>query len=264
MKRSIVTTEALVLRRHDLGESDRIVVLLTPEKGIVRAVGKAARKSKKRFGGILDVLYHLEVELTSRRKASMPLLTHARLIDGFPALSGESMKLAAAAYLAEVAASFSAEDQAEPEMFGLLIASLRALANGLDPAPVSRVMELQALAIAGLAPRLDVCTITGRKLRDDEEVAFEPLRGGAVCLNRAEEGSLRLLPETRRLMQTATSAAVDKAWALDWSKAALAQARAALGEAIAFHLGRPLRARAFAEASARFLREQSSRKQSEQ
>ena len=49
-------TEAMVLRSHPLGESDRIVTFLTRSSGKVRGVAKGARRSRRRFGSNLEPL----------------------------------------------------------------------------------------------------------------------------------------------------------------------------------------------------------------
>lgn len=254
MAGKILITQAVVLRRYPLGESDRILVLYTKEYGLIRAVAKGARKSKKRFGGILDLLYHLEVELT-RRKSPLLLLGHARLVDAYRPLSLELMRLAAGCYLAEVAASFAAEEQGEPETFAALTASLRGLCHGKDAGALSRLVELRTLDHAGLAPRLDVCTVTGRILRDDETVAFEPHRGGTVCLKKALPHSSRLTPATRRAMLRALQHPLPEALRQTWTREQSIEARAAMQAMITYHTSRPLYSRAFAEAAARFLRE---------
>ena len=48
------TTDALILRTYKLGESDRIVVFLTRDRGKKRGVAKNARQSRRRFGGALE------------------------------------------------------------------------------------------------------------------------------------------------------------------------------------------------------------------
>jgi len=50
------TTDALILRTYKLGESDRIVVFLTRDRGKKRGVAKNARQSRRRFGGALEPL----------------------------------------------------------------------------------------------------------------------------------------------------------------------------------------------------------------
>src|SRR3954468_22371105 len=48
------TSDALILRTYTLGESDRIVVFLTRDRGKKRGVAKNARQSRRRFGGALE------------------------------------------------------------------------------------------------------------------------------------------------------------------------------------------------------------------
>src|SRR2546422_11543748 len=52
----LYTTDALILRTYKLGESDRIVVFLTRDRGKKRGVAKHARRSRRRFGGALEPL----------------------------------------------------------------------------------------------------------------------------------------------------------------------------------------------------------------
>ena len=48
--------EAYVLRTRELREADLIVTLLGRENGAVRGVARAARRSRRRFGGALEPL----------------------------------------------------------------------------------------------------------------------------------------------------------------------------------------------------------------
>ena len=52
----LYTADALILRTYKLGESDRIVVFLTRDRGKKRGVAKNARQSRPRFGGALEPL----------------------------------------------------------------------------------------------------------------------------------------------------------------------------------------------------------------
>jgi DNA repair protein RecO (recombination protein O) len=249
-----LTTPAVIVRLYPLGESDRLAVLLTPEHGLARAVAKGQRRSKKRFAGLVDLLYYLEVEL-SARKSEIMLLEGARLRDAFPALSDKPVLFAAGCHLAEVAAAFATDTHSDPAAFTALIDGLAALCRGADPAKVSRAVEAQTLRAAGLTPRLDACGVTGQPLDDAPVVSFEPLHGGAVSLEKAAPGSLRLALGARRILQTLLQSDLAAALAVEWSKEEQRAVRHALAQMIAFHTNRRLKARLFAEATARFLRE---------
>ena len=60
---SLYRDTGIVLRVHKLGEADRIITLLTRQRGIVRAVGKGVRKTTSRFGGRLEPFMHVDVQL---------------------------------------------------------------------------------------------------------------------------------------------------------------------------------------------------------
>src|SRR3954471_11676971 len=52
----VYTSDALILRTYKLGETDRIVVFLTRDRGKKRGVAKGARRAKSRFTGALESL----------------------------------------------------------------------------------------------------------------------------------------------------------------------------------------------------------------
>jgi len=48
------TTDAIVLSRFDYGEADRILTLITPGGGKIKAIAKGVRRQKSRIGGSLE------------------------------------------------------------------------------------------------------------------------------------------------------------------------------------------------------------------
>lgn len=71
--------EAIILRRTNYGEADRILNLLTPERGKVSAIAKGVRKSKSRLAGGLELFATCHVSVAEGR-GDMGLITSARLI----------------------------------------------------------------------------------------------------------------------------------------------------------------------------------------
>jgi DNA repair protein RecO (recombination protein O) len=254
MTESRFTTPALILRRYSLGETDRLLVLYTPERGLLRAGARGARRSKKRFGGILDLLYFLEVDL-QKRKSDIHILENARLADPYRPLSEDLMLYATGCHLAEVATIFASEHHTDPAAFAVLTAGLDALCRGLEPGAVSRAVELHTLAAAGLTPRLANCGRTNRALREDEPTAFEPRHGGAVGRAVASAEAQPLSASARRRMAETLALPPEKAFSLVWEKEDLLAARAANIAMITYHAGRGLRVRSFAESATRYFRD---------
>ena len=61
------TTDAIILHCIDFAESDKIVCALTRDKGVIHAIAKGAKRSKKRFPGTLEPFCEVTLDLFSRR-----------------------------------------------------------------------------------------------------------------------------------------------------------------------------------------------------
>src|SRR6266853_3193550 len=72
----LYTTDALILRTYKLGESDRIVVFLTRDRGKKRGVAKNARQSRRRFGGALEPLTYGRVGYMERERRDLVRLEY--------------------------------------------------------------------------------------------------------------------------------------------------------------------------------------------
>ena len=72
------TTDALILKTYTLGESDRIVVFLTRDRGKKRGVARNARQSRRRFGGALEPLTHGRVGYVERERRE---LVHVQYVE---------------------------------------------------------------------------------------------------------------------------------------------------------------------------------------
>src|SRR6188472_4136349 len=70
----LYTADALILRTYRLGESDRIVVFLTRDRGKRRGVAKNARRSRRRFGGALEPMTVGRVEYLERERRDLVFL----------------------------------------------------------------------------------------------------------------------------------------------------------------------------------------------
>jgi len=97
----IYSAEAVVLRKVDYGEADRILTLLTLERGKIPAIAKGVRKSKSRMAGQLDVFSHGKMLLAEGR--SMDVVTQFQRITENSALGAELKRAAVASVVVEVA-----------------------------------------------------------------------------------------------------------------------------------------------------------------
>lgn len=77
-----VQTKAIVLKRVEFGEADRIVTFLTPEQGQVTAMAKGVRKPKSKLAGGIEIFSLVDVTLT-RGKGGVHTLISSRLDEYF-------------------------------------------------------------------------------------------------------------------------------------------------------------------------------------
>jgi len=76
-------TEAIVLRRTDYGEADRILQLLTPE-GKKSVVAKGVRREKSKLAGGIELFSVSEVVI-HEGKGELGILTGAKLVEYYDA-----------------------------------------------------------------------------------------------------------------------------------------------------------------------------------
>ena len=74
-------TEAIVMRRKDIGEADRILTLLTPGRGKLRAIAKGIRKPRSRKAGHLELFTRSKLLLASGR--DLDIITQAEVVDAY-------------------------------------------------------------------------------------------------------------------------------------------------------------------------------------
>jgi DNA repair protein RecO (recombination protein O) len=175
---ALLTTEALVLRGYKLGETSKLVVLLTRERGKVRAVARGARGGRPRYRSALEPLSQVRVSLYGRQGAELFRLGQAELLRS--AFRVGERGLDAALFLsscAELLDAFSPEGEAEDRVYRLALAVLRAVEGGTDPELLRGYLEAWLLRLHGLYPPLDSCASCG-----------EPLAPGRREYHRSAQG----------------------------------------------------------------------------
>jgi DNA repair protein RecO (recombination protein O) len=238
---ALFSTEALVLRGYKLGETSRIVVLLTRERGKLRAVARGARGSRPRYRSALEPLSELRVSLYGRQGAELLRLGDAELLHS--AFRVGERSLDAALFLsgcAELLDAFCSEGEAEDKIYRLALAMIRAAEAGASPALLARYLEAWLLKLHGLYPPLDRCAACGRALEAAGTLLYHRAAHGFVCGACRPASGPELSAEARALVGLVFSKAPDTL-AGDGGAAAR-QLEAFHRELIGAHLERDLRA----------------------
>lgn len=222
----------IVLRTYKLGETDRIVVLLTQGRGKVRAVAKAARKPGSRFGARLEPPSHAALQLYVGRQ--LDTVTQVESVDHFGAIKGDLDRLTKAAAMAEAADVVSQEGEADPALYQLLLGALRALAAQDSPLLLAGFF-LKLLVHDGVGPVVDACVVCGET---EGLCAFDLAEGGLLCAEHRR--GLGVSPEAVEILQRMLGGRLGSALALPASASTAEVDRLATG-AIEHHLERRLR-----------------------
>src|SRR6185295_5720012 len=145
----LYTTDALILRTYKLGESDRIVVFLTRDRGKKRGVAKNARQSRRRFGGALEPLTYGRVGYVERERRDLVRLEYVEPVRSpMAAVQGEA--LGYAEYFAELIDEWSPEADPNETLFRLGASMVDAMAAGVPIEPLARYFEYWLLRLQGV------------------------------------------------------------------------------------------------------------------
>ena len=155
-------TTAVVIGRRDLGESDRIVEFYTLAFGKVRGVAKGARRTRSRFGSALELFTLGELVFFDTGKSELVRVDHFDIVRPFVDVREHLERLGQGAWAIECVARLSAERDAHPALFRLLVRTIDALGRSERPAWVSVCFALRAIDLLGHRPRLDRCLSCGR------------------------------------------------------------------------------------------------------
>ena len=169
----------VVLRTYKLGESDRIVVMLTEENGKVRAVAKGVRKTKSRFGSRLEPLSHVSVLLYRGRE--LDIVNQVESVEPAGPLRNNLDKMTQGLAMLEAVEQITLDREPVPHIYTMLVGALQALASGGSPLVVA-AFYWKLLASEGLQPELDRCVSCGEEVGEQlPAVAFDLLEGGVQC-----------------------------------------------------------------------------------
>jgi DNA repair protein RecO (recombination protein O) len=197
-----ITSDALVLRTYKLGETSKVVVLLTRERGKVRAVAKGARGPRSRYQSALEPLSEVRVGLHGRQGAELYRLGQCELLRSAFRAGGQGLEAALSlSYFAELLDAFSQEGEAEDAVYRLAVAVIAAAGNGTDVGALARYLEAWLLKLHGIYPPLDRCAGCGGPLPSGGLV-YHASAHGFVC-GSCPPASGPVLPEPTRAFLTA-------------------------------------------------------------
>ncbi len=257
------SVEALILKRSDLGEADRILTLFTPTKGKFHAIAKGIRRPISKKAGHLELLSHSQLQVALGR--NLDIVTQAEIRENFLQLRSDLWHMTCGLYLAELVDRFIEDNTQHPEVYSLMLEMLRSLeadvlelqeaklkgtlAPGQEHVRTNlllRYFEIHLLAYIGYEPTFRKCAHCANELRPEEN-GFAPALGGALCpqcsrfwVRSLSMNALKVL----RLLQRSKWKEVPR---LRLDSSIQLEMEAVMHDLLRFHLERDLKAWSFLE-----------------
>ena len=176
-----IVSDALVLRTHKLGETSKVVVLLTRERGKLRAVAKGARAARSRYQSALEPLSEVRASLYGRQGAELFRLGECELLSSAFAAGSRGLETAMAlSYFAELLDAFAQEGEADDAVYRLALAVVRAAEEGTSGMILARYLEAWLLRLHGVYPPMDRCAGCGGGLPAGD-LSYHASSHGFVC-----------------------------------------------------------------------------------
>lgn len=177
-----LTTKGLILKEQNIGERDKLVTVLTEERGILRAFVRGAKSVKSKKQAATTKFCYARLSIYSGKDSY--IIDEAEALEMFFGLRDDLEKLALGEYFLELGLIFSPEEENARDNLRLLLNSLYMLANGKRPPEMLKALtELRLLSLAGYAPNLVACEKCGRF--ESDPMYFDISEGLLYCDNCA-------------------------------------------------------------------------------
>ena len=197
------TTDAVILRETAYKENDRILTVLTPERGILTVYARGVRNIASKNSAAVQLFCYSELELICSSSSHLSLKT-AVLKDGFFGLRSDIARYALACYMSDAVTSFCTSENDESDAMRLVLNTLYAAANLKDKPlwQIKAAFELKLCCIAGFTPDFSQCAYCSEVLdkadgmaehggtyklpafnQDTGRYAFSVSEGAPICVN---------------------------------------------------------------------------------
>ena len=177
MRSHLYRTEAIILRRSDYGEADRILTIYTPRWGKRRAIAKGVRKTTSRLAGHIELFTRANLQLAEGR--NLDIVTQAEIVAPYRALRLDLERISYAYYAAELLDKLTTDEEGQNPTYALLAETLDALDQAPYPEVAVRRFELRLLGLLGYRPYLFQCASCQETLSEDAD-RWTPT-GGMLC-----------------------------------------------------------------------------------
>ena len=180
-------TDAINLKSYNLSESDKIIVMYSKEKGLIKGVAKGVKKPKSKLGARMDLL--VANKLMLKKGKNIDTICQADVLNTFNQTRQNLDKIFYSMYVTEVVNNFGIEEDPSSEIiYQLLYKSLDSIAKSQSKIEILLSVikfQLKMMLESGFSIELDECLHCHNKI-DKETMFFVPNLGGVICSHCAQ------------------------------------------------------------------------------
>ena len=177
------TTNAINLTSYDFSESDKIVVMYSKEKGLIRGIAKGCKKPKSKLGATMQTLVANKIIMNKGR--NLDIISQAEALNSFKDLKRDFNKLSLSMYCAEIVSNYGIEEDANSEeIYNLLYKALNTLSvanNSTEALLCVLRFQLKIMSQTGLQISLKTCSNCDCEFSQKENYKFSIATGGILC-----------------------------------------------------------------------------------
>ena len=175
-------TDAINLKSYNLSESDKIIVMYSKDKGLIKGVAKGVKKPKSKLGARMDLLVANKLMLYKGK--SLDRICQADVLNTFNNTRRDMDKIFYSMYVSEIVNNFGLEDDpCSKEIYDLLYVTLESISNANSKVEIlisCMKFQLKMMQISGFGIEFESC-LCCNELISDENMYFSSRMGGVVC-----------------------------------------------------------------------------------
>ncbi len=182
MDKKNYTTDAINLKSYDLSDADKIILMYSKDKGLIKGVAKGVKKPKSKLGARMDSLIANTIMFAKGR--NLDTICQAQSINTFKESRQDIDKLMCSSYISEIVSNFGVEeDPCAKEVYDLLYKALDKISRAESKKDVliaTIKFQLKMMLISGFSLELDSCLCCGERVLN-EDMYFSQDMGGIIC-----------------------------------------------------------------------------------
>jgi len=235
---SLKQSEAIVLRTYPLREADLLVTLFTRTEGKVKGVARAAKKSRRRFGGALEPLTWVRAYYEDRERQELARLDSCDILESPLSTSVDYPRVVALEHVAEALDELLPDREANDAIYRLAVSVLRQLRTGSIWMALT-YFQLWLVRLVGFLPELSACGNCGQSL-NGSKAFYHALADGLMCGRHKRLASSELSAESRAVALQMFRLPLESFAAESWSSAQGADLRRFLLQIVERHIEKKL------------------------